>query len=288
MQETSKVRETNLSPAYLRSLAGDIPYSREIANAINAQREYELKWKGDSGFFYMAPFMEFRYKSITEFVKKTGFKQVLEIAAGWSTRGMEMTEDPTITYLETDQSGEEISKKNKIVNEMLGGQRENLHLLQLDALTGTGLAEALKILGNKPTCVVHEGLLRYMLHETKAKIIENIKSVMRATGGVYITPDIITSDSRDQFPNLQKHFKTAAQVQSKALGIEIEKCFFKDQDEAQNFFEGCGLSVERHTQGEFVKSSSSIKNLESRDPKVEWKDVLKFVSNRPIWMMRLK
>jgi len=289
MQETSKVSTTNLAPAYLRSLAGDIPYSTEISEAIGAQKEYTLKWNDDGNRFYsMAPFMEFRYKSITAAIKKTGFTQVLEIAAGWSTRGMEMTDNPNMNYFETDQSAEEVLQKGKITKRILGISRSNLHCMELDALTGEGLPEILEMLDKKPTCVAHEGLLRYMLHESKAKIIENIKLVLEATGGIYITPDIITSDSRDNFPTLQQHFKKAAQVQSKELGLEIEKCFFKDQAEAQSFFERHGLTVERHKQGEFVKSSSAIKNLEERNPDVGWKDVLNFVSNRPIWLMRLE
>ena len=87
--------------AYLRTFT-DIPFTKEIAQLANTEkifREFEAKNKDIPS---LAARYEVRFKSITAIARACGGNQILELASGLSSRGIEFTSDPNVVYVETD------------------------------------------------------------------------------------------------------------------------------------------------------------------------------------------
>jgi O-methyltransferase involved in polyketide biosynthesis len=90
---------------------------------------------------------------------------------------------------------------------------------------------------SKPLVVVHEGLMRYLNFKEKARVIENVKKLLKTFGGVYITPDItLKIFIDDRVKNLV----------SNMVGMDIDANAFENVDAAEKFFGDLGLSVEKH------------------------------------------
>src|SRR6185436_5762792 len=91
--------------AYYRKFS-DIAFAAEVASLIGAEdafaeivRNHGLE--PDKLTFY-APMFEARYKSITQLIRTSGASQVLELACGYSLRGLDLTRDSSLSYVETD------------------------------------------------------------------------------------------------------------------------------------------------------------------------------------------
>jgi O-methyltransferase involved in polyketide biosynthesis len=284
MTDTSKIKATNLGPCYARSFS-DIPLSRELSKAVGADRAYQLFWKGVSPVEIVATMMEARHKAIDVLVKRSDIKQIVELAAGWTPRGMTMTEDPDVNYVETDQDLAEIEQKKAIARKLLGKERPNLHTVRFNAVTGEGLEEVKKCLKPGPVCVIHEGLFRYLSHDLKAKTVRIIHDLIEEHGGVYITPDVhvqVENADYNQLTNMKK----VNEVHSRMTGTDIEKNHFKSNAEAKRFFEKLGFKAEIYTWGELVPELSCMKNP-ALNPKIlssAWESN----KRRTIWELTLK
>lgn len=83
-QTNNKLGVTAIGVSYLRTLS-DIKYAKDIYNSLNAslltprERVFMAEVR-DSNF---APQVEARYKLVNRLLKKSGIRQVLEIASGF-------------------------------------------------------------------------------------------------------------------------------------------------------------------------------------------------------------
>ena len=85
--------------------------------------------------------------------------QVLEIAAGFSSRGLVFAGQPNTRYVELDLP-DLTELKTQIVGD-IAHIPDNLHILGGNALRLSDFDEASRYFdGNKPVAVVNEGLLR--------------------------------------------------------------------------------------------------------------------------------
>src|SRR5262249_45684894 len=95
MDHSSPADFNKISPtAFMTSLARqftDIPYSKEMAELVTEQRVTGLPL-----------ILESRYKAINKVAEKYSFKQILELASGFLTRGLEFTVNPEIIFIESD------------------------------------------------------------------------------------------------------------------------------------------------------------------------------------------
>ena len=86
---------------------------RDIAELPHIRRQLG----GQADFFIVdihAPIFEVRYKGVTEAIRRTGSRQVLELASGLTLRGLAFTQDPRYTYIESDLTGIS-AEKNAII-----------------------------------------------------------------------------------------------------------------------------------------------------------------------------
>ena len=280
--DTADIKPTNLMPCYARSFM-DIPFSQEFSDAVNAERARDL-FVNDNPIEYFVSFMESRYKAIDELIKRNNINQIIELAAGWSPRGLIMTKDSKINYIETDQDPKEIKQKIVVTKELVGETRANLHCLLLDVVTGEGISNVEDKLHSAPVCIVHEGLFRYFSHDLKTKTVKNIISILRKHGSVYITPDIYT-DVRTAEMNKVVNVDKINSDHSQSTGVDIRSNEFKDITEAKKFFTDLGLDVKMYKQGELVSDFSCV-NHPSLNKKL-LVDIIEVVKRRDIFEMSL-
>ena len=144
----------------------------------------------------ITPFMEARVKLVNRILKEKNVKQILEIAAGFSSRGIEMTKDASINFIEVDLPGI-MNEKRGILKALVFEQskissRPNLYFYDGNALNQGDLLTATKVFKKEPIAVVNEGLLTYLDFEEKANVAGNVHRLLESFGGVWVTPNLLS------------------------------------------------------------------------------------------------
>lgn len=253
--------------AYGRTFS-DIPYSEAMfakLDAMRAQTESApiLEEMKDTK---LAPQFEARHKLLNKLITQTGIPQILEIAAGLSTRGLEFTANESISYVELDLPKMAADKQAVLLELQQDGiteARPNLFIEAGSAVEPDDLAKATGHFDtNKPLVVVNEGLLRYLSFEDKTKYAENVQSLLKKYGGAWITSDI----------SLPKIFYKEDDIMalrrkriSEITGVNIADNLFKDVDDAKDFFYNLGFKVESHSFNEVADDLTSPAKLGMSD-----------------------
>ncbi|MGA8613873.1 MAG: class I SAM-dependent methyltransferase [Xanthobacteraceae bacterium] len=220
-----------------------------------------------------APRFEARYKLGTRLIVQSGIRNVLEIAAGHSPRGLQMTEDPTVTYVETDLSGI-IAQKQAAVR-TVGVTRSNLFIEQANALNGDDLVHAARHFTHGPIAVINEGLLSYLTFEEKENMARTVHRLLKQFGGMWVTPDIPLAEHMRN-----ERVGRSITHDSARIGRNLETNRFVSEDAAREFFEQLGFSIERHTLREVERDLVSLKGTN-----VPPEDIAASL-NRPVFVMR--
>jgi len=77
-----EVSPTAIATSYPRTFT-DIPYEKEIYNWIKNNAEIKMPL-----YKNLAPEIEARYKLINKLIDRSKVKQIIELAAGYSSRGL--------------------------------------------------------------------------------------------------------------------------------------------------------------------------------------------------------
>lgn len=266
----SKISPTAKLVAYFREFT-DIQFAQHISKTINAKSIVQELCPDPemlSGLLrFAAPALEARYKSMINAIRKSGIKQILELASGLSFRGLVMTNDPSIMYVETDLPSL-MTEKRSIISQSPEMQhcltRSNLFLEPVNALSSEDIASAVRHFDpNLPVAVIHEGLYMYLSRQEKKKLAENIKIVLQKFGGAWITPDFMIDAEAKQFINhpravaVMEHMtKMIAQLTSRDLSQDQ----FKDQSDLSNFLNSIGFKMRSNPQIDDSYTLSSLKN----------------------------
>jgi O-methyltransferase involved in polyketide biosynthesis len=241
-----KIIPTAWLVAYRRTLS-DIPFSNEIFERLDLLRRSHAfsaiteEMKAPN----LAPQFEARYKLMNRLILEEDSKQVLEIASGYGPRGLELSRNKNIVYVELDLP-EVIRDKREIINHIVKGvDINNLHLIAGNALDLDSLLEATTYFStDKPLTITNEGLLRYLNFEEKSRVAKNIYHLLDIFGGVWITPDIT-------FKNVmlteEKTIKEQNERVRAITGIDTDQNRFENDEEAKAFFENLGFNVESHS-----------------------------------------
>ncbi len=226
----------------------DIPYEKEIYDWVSKNCDSEIELNK-----LLAPEIEARYKLINKLIEKQNIKQILELAAGYTSRGL-IYSKKGYKYVEMDL--EEVSNnKKKLINELFE-INDNLHVVSGNALNNEDYTKCEEYFDNKELVIINEGLLRYLTFEEKRKVGENIYNILKKYGGVWITCDVTPKKylqkQNDQNPTLNNNinnitsrndlndrFENEEHIRSfiKKIGfnnIEIHK-FYEVKDELKSF-----------------------------------------------------
>jgi O-methyltransferase involved in polyketide biosynthesis len=264
--DASLISVTAKVAAYFRQFS-DIPFAAEVAGRIGAGEAFEriLREHGlrrDELTFY-APMFEARYKSITRLIVESGAPQVLELASGYSLRGLDLTRDGTIRYVETDLPGV-IATKLGLLQDVrqhhgIGASARHVvtaaNALELDQVR----AAAAVLDKGRPVAVLCEGLIMYLSKEETERLTANIHRLLgEFAGGLWITPDFsFRADARELPPARVRLREAITGVTQRQLDASA----FQDEADLAAFLGRAGFDVRVRSQVDETPSFSSIQSL---------------------------
>ena len=197
---------------------------------------YLINKKNDYIYFMLEP----RHRAIDYFMlTKFSYRQIVELACGYSPRGMTFAENPEFVYIESDLSDMLKSKKAKVeeVYKSKNVKRNNHKFVQADVFNDS-LSEKFQGLlsKNEKTVVITEGLTIYYDMEHLKTIFSNIAKLLKDNGGgVYITDIYHEEDLKKNVLN-NKIMNYAI----KFLGTEF-KSDIDNSEEGESFLRECGF-----------------------------------------------
>lgn len=214
----------------------------------------------------MAPEMEARYKLINKLLNKYGIKQVLELAAGFSSRGL-IYSKKGYNYVELDLKS--VSKNKK---EMLQSIEKNIPK-SLNIISGNALKkDDFKKLESyfktdEQIAVINEGLLRYLTFDEKRQVAQNIYELLSKYGGIWITSDVTPKKFIESQNNALQNFNKNVSSITSRNNLNDR---FEDVNHIKKFFGNIGFElVEIHKFNEMKDELYSINELSIIDEKIE-------------------
>lgn len=231
----------------------DIPYEKEIYNWLNENCKEEVTLNRK-----LAPELEARYKLTNKILNKLNVSQVLELAAGYSSRGL-IYSKKGYNYIEMDLESVSKNKANilKCVNNFIP---DNLHIISGNALKREDFNKCKKYLNvNKSVAIINEGLLRYLTFEEKKIVAENVYSLLSEFGGAWITCDVTPKKFiQNQNKNLPDLNKKLSNLTSRNNLNDR----FEDINHIKEFFGTIGFNnIEIHKFNEVKEELYSINEL---------------------------
>jgi len=178
----SKISITAKLTAYMRQFS-DIPFASNVAKIIDAKatiddllQEHNLKIES---LHWYALLFEARYKSISSMILQEDTPQIIELASGFSLRGLFMAHKYGISYLETDladlNTGKEAILDQVCRINSISKPRE-YQCANLNALDKHEFIQVSKILNqDAPVTIVSEGLLQYLSEDEIMLLLQNIQ-----------------------------------------------------------------------------------------------------------------
>ncbi len=242
-----KISPTALMVAHARQFT-DIPYSQELATLVDAQSAFDQLLSQASELpLDMAVMIEGRYKAINQVMAEFAPTQILELASGLLPRGMVMSQDPSLTFAESDLPMM-LGRKQKLVQHLVG-DRPNLRFAAIDATaqpsqfpSGADVWQP-----SQPICVLCEGLLMYLDQPEKQRVFANVRELLQVYGGVWITSDLIDLASlhrrREISPALRQVGAMIAQISDRTKA----ECYFDTFEQVQQFAHQQGFQIQRQS-----------------------------------------
>src|SRR3954467_9170463 len=261
--DSSLISVTAKIAAYYRQFS-DIPFAQEVAKRIGADAAFdqiltEHRLDREKLTFY-APMFEARYKSITQLIVQSGASQVLELASGYSLRGLDLTRSGAIGYVETDLPDVVAAKLG-----LLEDVRQHHALLPsphhvvtaADALDFDEVRSSAAVLDpGRPLAVLCEGLIMYLSKEQTEQLARNIRRLLgEFAGGSWITPDFtFRADASDLPPERVRLREAITGVTQR----QIDASAFEDADHLVTFLNRARFNVRVRSQVDETPSFSSI------------------------------
>ena len=188
-------------------------------------------------------------------LEKLNIKQVFELAAGYSSRGL-IYSKRNYTYVEMDL--ESVSRnKIKLLNE-IDKINDNLHIVSGNALNYDDFIKCEEYFNpNKQIAIINEGLLRYLTFAEKKIVALNIYNFLKKYGGAWITCDVTPKrflrKQDKQNPTLNNNLNIVTNRNS--LNDR-----FENKEHIKDFFGKIGFkNIEIH---KFIEVKNELKSFE--------------------------
>jgi O-methyltransferase involved in polyketide biosynthesis len=266
-----KISPTAKLVAYMRTFT-DIPYAKEIADESESEKAFrELTGESAKSMLRLAPYWEARYKGTNQILAEHVITQILEIAAGLSPRGLEMTRDPKIIYVVTDLP-QILEEERMIADKMLvklNNHRPNLHYRAVNALDMQSLSAAMAIFkDNRATAIIAEGLPPYFSRRENETLADNIRELLRRYGGIWIATDVQTKQYMQKVSKIAEHTEKRLTKMSNSTGTDLESNLFIDDADIEQFFNKAGFRMEEYSYTNILGDLSSIKLLNLNEEEI--------------------
>ena len=246
--EFDKISPTAFLTTYVRQFT-DIPYTKEIAqltNAIATAQQFIDQGQTNSIVPVLAVLVEGRYKAIEQVRSQFHTTQILELASGLLPRGMILSQQKEITFIESDLPAM-IQQKQQLAQQLVG-ERPNLHFLTIDA---TSNLNSLRLndyfQSDQPITILCEGLLMYLTFAEKQQVFANVREILQTFGGVWITPDLSTKVGAEKIGQDSSASQQTAQKFASLIGrtvTDVTENLFIDLDHAKQFVQEQGFQIE--------------------------------------------
>ena len=244
----SRVSATAFLPVLGRGEFTDIPYAKEMLDYLRTRVAFPEESLAEKLPRSYAPFFEARFKSVNRILAELGATQILELAAGFSPRGMDFSQRGVL-YVETDLP-DMIEQKRHLVETILGTIPPNLHFSTASVLDQHDLMMACANFRAEPVAITTEGLLRYLTFTEKTQLAANVHAILNKFGGAWITPDIHLRQWARERASTDFHNRLVETV-----GRDVDPNYFDDLAHARSFFESCGFAVEERLLLEGIRGS---------------------------------
>jgi O-methyltransferase involved in polyketide biosynthesis len=285
--DPARISVTAKLSAYYRKFS-DIAFAAEVATLIGADaafaelvREHALE--PDKLTFY-APMFEARYKSVTQLIGECGATQVLELASGYSLRGLDLTQTSSVHYVETDLR-DVVATKLELLEEVRRrhdlAPRPSHEVTAADALDLGQLQRAAAGFDRgRPLMILCEGLVGYLTREETGRLTGNVQRLLgEFSGGWWMVPDFAFKTELRSLPPERIRLREAV------TGIterQLDASAFEDADDLAAFVHRAGFEMEMFRQVDKTASFSTIAALDLSPDVIErMRPVLR------VWLMRL-
>ena len=163
----------------------DIPHSKDMFDALSSLG-FPENLKNEK----LSVELEARYKLISQLLEQSQITQVLELACGYTCRGLNSClENSDTKYVEFDLP-QIINTKIALLNRFCKTP-SNLKFVSGNALDFDDLKSACRCFDKrKPIAVINQGFMRYLSFEEKRKLAQNIYKIIAKNGGIWITSDV--------------------------------------------------------------------------------------------------
>ncbi|HEY8927171.1 MAG TPA: class I SAM-dependent methyltransferase [Polyangia bacterium] len=264
--DSSLISVTAKVAAYYRQFS-DIPFAQEVARRIGADAAFDqiLTEHGldrEKLTFY-APMFEARYKSLTQLILRSGAAQVLELASGYSLRGLDLARSGAIRYVETDLPAV-VAAKLALLEEVRQHHaipRSPAHVVTTaDALDLDEVRASAAVLDtSRPLTVLCEGLIMYLSKAQTEQLATNIRRLLgEFAGGCWITPDFTFKVEAKDLPPERVRLREAI---TGVTQRQIDASAFEDGDDLAVFLARAGFDVQVRSQVDETPSFSSVQAL---------------------------
>ena len=280
----SSISVTAKMVAFFRQFS-DIPFAQEVAESVYARdalveigsrldadgaRAADDAARLDDPDSYLpdevkvyAPILEARYKSLVQLILNSGTTQVLELASGFSLRGLAMSRNSELAYVDTDLPGIQ-EEKRKLVAALRAKQllpdAGNYHISVANALELSQLQAATSVLNHdRQLVVINEGLLMYLSADERSELANNVKQILATfAGGSWITSDFSIRKVADDVSEKIKRFRRAI---SGTTDRQMYEAAFENEEGINDFIKDHGFSAEHHFQSDVVPHITSLESL---------------------------
>jgi O-methyltransferase involved in polyketide biosynthesis len=232
----------------------NIPFARQAATLSMLPEHYEPDFtRREPGFWTRVVHFEVRYSSIDELLSDSRSKNIIELSSGFSFRGLALTRDRELNYVDTDLPHLIDTKKQYVeaLSKDLPAPRGHLETRPLNALDEAGFMDIVDTLPEGEVTIVNEGLLMYLGMEEKETLCRIIRKVLQRRGGSWITADIYLKGRR----------RIAELEQGDTLKEFLEKHHVEDNmfesfDDATALFNRMGLTVDKEAAPDYSTMSA--------------------------------
>lgn len=228
----------------------DIPYEKEIYNWLKKNCNEEVKLNK-----MLAPEIEARYKLINKMLDKLNIKQVLELASGYSSRGL-IYSKKDYKYVEMDLE-KVCNNKIKLLND-IDKIPENLHIVSGNALIENDFKNCERYFDDsRELAIINEGLLRYLTFDEKKVVAKNIYNMLKKYNGVWITCDVTPRKFIEKQDECLPNFNTDLNTITSRNDLKDR---FNDIKHIKEFFGKIGFkNIEIH---KFIEMKDELKSFD--------------------------
>lgn len=251
-KDYENISPTAIVTSYPRTFT-DIPYEKEIFTYLESNSNAEVTLNKE-----LAPEIEARYKLINKLLDKSNIKQVVELASGYSSRGL-IYSKKDYNYIELDLSNV-IDTKLNLINNVFIKLNDNHHLISGNVLKEEVFNNIDNYLNkNESVCIINEGLLRYLNFEEKKIVAKNIYNLLSSHGGIWITSDVTPKNFIVSQDKAISNFNNNLTNITARNNIDNR---FNDINHVKTFFGELGFDlVEVHKFSEVRNDLYSVNNL---------------------------